>query len=94
MRSISESKAAELTGGADFAHGAYYYLVEVAYRGRISDLGGNNGGLKFGVDVDETGVAYITSFRLTSESGESNLPVVLASEKPLRKVVSICGSAD
>jgi hypothetical protein len=93
LEPIKLSFARSASGDVGLPSLGHYYLVAIAYVGDKRDEKAVPAGLSLSVDVDRKGVAYVTSYRLTSERGTSHLVAVLASEVPLKGVVSVCGAA-
>jgi hypothetical protein len=93
LRPITQSMAKAASEDSQLPISKHYYLAKVGFVGRSNSQPVNPRGVSLGVDVDSKGVAYVTSFTLTSERGVSELAVVLSSPTPLRRVVSQCDSA-
>lgn len=71
-----------------------YYIAKIGYFGNDRPPQSYPSGLSLSVDVDNNDIAYVTSYRLTSERSTSELVVVLTSQVELKGVVSICGAAE
>lgn len=91
---IEVSLARSATGDTTLPRTRHYYLAKVGYIGGGRDPRGYPRGISFSVDVNSSGVAYVTSYRLTHEQGSSEIAVVLVSQSPLTAVVSLCGAAE
>ena len=69
----------------------HYYLAKVGYFGQQGSV---PAGLSLSVDVNSRGVAYVTSFRLTSDTRTSELVAVISSQTALKGLVSQCRAAE
>lgn len=86
--------AKSASGTNDLSPGRYYYLAKATYVGGKAKSNSIPRGISLSVDVSTRGLAYVTSYRLTSEHGSSELAVVLISQTPLKGVVPVCGAAE
>ena len=90
---LTHFAAAAATGDPNL-RAKHYYLVRAGYVADEKLTGTVPRGLSLSVDVDRNGVAYITSYILSRQQGTAAVAVVLASDIPIKRVVSICGAAE
>lgn len=78
---------------AELPEAKYFYVAKASIVGGGIRPDALPGGISVSVDVNKQGIAHITSFRLSTEQGTSEMAVILASETPIKGVVAICGAA-
>ena len=90
---IDATQAATLASG--WKPGAqHHYLAKAAFIGALKPGEALPAGITFNLDVTDTGGAFVSSFRITGDhSSTAQAAVILASDRPLTGVVSICGAA-
>jgi hypothetical protein len=93
VKEVRESVAKAMTGGTAPPNVTHYYLVRIGYVGDASP-GTVPVGVNMSADVDNEGVAYLTTFRLGSSLSTSEFAAVLVSPTPIKRVVSTCGAAE
>jgi hypothetical protein len=94
LEPVDVSVARAESGDESLPSSINYYLARVGYIGNQSLHKIVPGGLSLSVDVDDNRTAYVTSYRLTSERGTSEIAVLLSSKIALKGLVSICSAAD
>jgi len=94
FKRIGRILAKNASGDAHIPSSRYYYLAKGAYVGGKWNSKVIPGGISLSADVDSRKVAYLSSYRLTSEGGSSEYAVVLISQTRLNKVVPVCGAAE
>lgn len=93
IKEIDATTAREITEDTKLSS-KYYYTAKIAYFGNGRAPSSFPSGLALSVDVDDRKIAYVTSYRLTSEREPAEISVVLTSQIPLNGVQSICGAAE
>jgi hypothetical protein len=89
---VDASFARTVTGVPALRPHRYYYLARAGYMGVQSDPPTFPEYVKFGLDISDSGVAYIASFRMSSSPVQSEAAVIISSDAPLKRVVSLCSS--
>lgn len=90
---IAFPEAQGLTG-TELPASMHYYIAKAAYVGAHRGTGEPPRGTSLSFSVDSREIGYVTSYRLTWESGHSEFAAVLASPYPLKAVVALCGAAE
>ena len=88
---LDRATAQVATGKDDLPNVSYFYLVRVGYVGPA--VPGAVESVDFSVDVDTKGVAYVSSFVLSTSTETAEVAAILASATQLKRVISSCGSA-
>ena len=90
---LSRSDAVRATGdkALDARH---YYLARAGFVADPRATGAVPRGLALSLEVDRNGVAYVTSFILSRQEGTAAIAVVLATERPINRVIAVCGAAE
>jgi hypothetical protein len=70
----------------------FHYLAKAGYLGVQSDPPTFPQYMRFDLDVSDKGVAYVASMRMAYRPVQSEAAVIISSDVPLRRVVSLCGS--
>jgi hypothetical protein len=74
--------------------GRHFYLARAGYVAEPRATGVVPTGLQLSVDVDSKGVAYVTSYILSRQQGAAAIAVLVSSERPIKRVVAVCGAAE
>jgi hypothetical protein len=91
-RRVGADFAKRFTGVPALTLHRYYYLARAGFMGTQSDPPTFPEYVRFGVDISDEGVAYIASFKMSSSPAESEAAVIISSNLPLKRFVSLCGS--
>lgn len=87
-----EPAQASAWGGGTPAAAKHLYLAKAAFIGKPGDSAQD---VTFHLDLTATGTAYVASFRVTRDhASTTQAAVILASDRPLTGIVSICGAAE
>lgn len=93
LKEITAHLAKSLAGDATLPFARHYYVTRAVFYGNEGDLDRLPQGVRVSVDVQSSGVAYLQSYRLTSQTRLSTAPIILISDSPLTGVVAMCGAA-
>ena len=92
LKSLDRSAPQAIAGDIALPNVSHYYLIRVGYVGPNVPEAFDN--VSLGVNVGSDGVACVSSFVLSRMTDTSEAAAILASQTPIKRVISKCGSAE
>jgi hypothetical protein len=91
---IEARLAIRLSGDERLTTAKYYYLAMAGYFGDSQTQGTLPPGTALNAEIATTGLAVISTFRLSRARTTTDLAVILSSELPLKQIVATCMAAE